>query len=168
MPVVKRTRTTAAIALAFTLICLGGCALWFLYATEDLNPYPMKDYTAETQGKVAKGIVAGLNTHDPNKVSLFFIDGQPESDTYRKALTDNIGAALPPPDCQYTLIGIEDQGKQDPAAVPWYHPSQAHGFDMKLQQLCPGQQPKPRTIRVIAIPSGMGGYWAEAALEDRG
>jgi hypothetical protein len=53
--------------------------------------------------------------------------------------------------------------------VPWFSGrSQARGFDMKLQQLCPGQQPKPRTIRVIAIPSGMGGYWAEAALEDRG
>jgi hypothetical protein len=28
-------------------------------------------------------------------------------------------------------------------------------------------QQTPRTIRVIAIPGGMGGYWAEAALEER-
>ena len=70
------------------------------------------------------------------------------------------------------LVGVEDKGEQEhPAALPpWYGDASQHarGFDMKLLQLCPGQHPKPRTIRVIAIPSGMGGYWAEAALEDRG
>jgi hypothetical protein len=35
---------------------------------------------------------------------------------------------------------------------------------MNLQQLCPGRPPTSRIIRVVAIPSGMGGYWAEAAL----
>jgi len=70
------------------------------------------------------------------------------------------------------LVGVEDKGEQEhPAALPpWYGDASQHawGFDMKLQQLCPGQQPTLRTIRVIAIPGGMGGYWAEAALEDRG
>jgi len=82
-------------------------------------------------------------------------------------ISQNIAAVFPPPGCNYTLLSIEDMGQQDPADVPWFKgASQARGFDMKLDQLCPGQQPTPRTIRVIAIPSGMGGYWAEAALKD--
>lgn len=164
----KRARVIVVIALGFTLICLGGVAVCYLYANEDVNPYPMKDYNAETQQKAAQSIVAGLNTHNPDNVDLFRIDGQPDSDTYLKAVTANITAVLPAPECQYVLNGVTDQGQQDPAAVPWYRPSRARGFDMKLQQLCAGQQPTPRTIRVIAIPSGMGGYWAEAALKEGG
>ncbi|MBB3601689.1 hypothetical protein FHT40_001322 [Mycolicibacterium sp. BK556] len=166
MPAAKPTRSIVVVTLAIALLCLGGAALWYLYATEDVNPYPMKDYNAATQQKAAEAVVAGLNTHNPDNVDLMRIDGQPESDANLKAITANITPTLPPPGCQYALNGVEDKGEQDPADVPWYHPSQARGFDMKLQQLCPGQPPTPRTIRVIAIPSGMGGYWAEAALRD--
>jgi hypothetical protein len=168
MSVIRRRRKLIAIAVAFTLACIGGGGLWYLYATEDVNPYPMKAYTSDVQEKAAKGIVAGLNTHNPDKVELFRIDGQPESDAYSRAITANIVAVLPPPNCQYGLVGIEDKGEQDPAPVSWYsRPSRARGFDMKLQQICPGKGPTPRTIRVIAIPSGMGGYWAEAALVEQ-
>ncbi len=170
MPVIKRTRTTVVLALALTLICLGGGAVWYLYATEAVNPYPMKDYNNETQEKAAKRLVEGLNTHDPDSVKLMRNhSGNPDREADNARITKNIAAVLPPPSCEYGLVGIEDKGQQDPAAVPWFSgPSQARGFDMKLQQLCLGQPPKSRTIRVIAIPSGMGGYWAEAALEDQG
>jgi hypothetical protein len=169
MPVIKHTRTTVAIALALILIGLGASALWYLYATEDVDPYPMKEYTAEMQDKAAKGIVAGLNTHNPDNVELTRNhSGDPDREADNARITENIAAVLPPPSCQYVLVNVDDQGEQDPATVPWFSgPTQARGFDMKLQQLCPGQQPTPRTIRVIAIPSGMGGYWAEAALEER-
>jgi hypothetical protein len=170
MPVTKRTRTALVIALALTLACLGGGALWYLYATEDVNPYPMRDYTAETQEKAAQSIVAGLNTHNPDNVDLMRNhSGNPDREADNARITTNIAIVLPPPGCQYSLVSIEDKGEQDPAAVPWFSgPTQARGFDMKLQQLCPGRQPTRRTIRVIAIPSGMGGYWAEAALEEQG
>jgi hypothetical protein len=45
-------------------------------------------------------------------------------------------------------------------AVPWFNgPEHAWGFDTNLQQLCSGQQPTPH-----AIPEGMSGFWAKAAL----
>ena len=164
MPAIKRTRMIVLISLGLAFVGLIGVGLWYLYATENDNPSPMKDYTADVQKKAAQSIVAGLNTHDPDSVDLFRIDGQPQTPAYLTAVTANITAVLPLPGCRYALTGTEDRGPQDPAAVPWYHPSQARAFDMKLEQQCPGQASTPRTIRVVAIPSGMGGYWAEAAL----
>jgi hypothetical protein len=167
MPVVKHPRTTMVIAAVVIAVC--GGVLWYLHTTEHENPYPMKDYYGtEQQQHAAEDVVAGLNSRNPDNVELFRIDGQPESAAYATAITQNITAVLPPLGCRYTLVGTEDKGEQDPADVPWYHPGQARGFDMKLQQICPGQPPTPRTIRVIAIPSGMGGYWAEAALSNQG
>ncbi|WP_141564464.1 hypothetical protein [Mycolicibacterium palauense] len=146
---------------------------WFWYwHTVDTNPsgghnsYGMRDYTPEEQKKAAESLVAGLNTHDLDKVELLRFRNYPHQEIAEKAIDENIVAALPPPDCRYVLDGVEDKGEQDPAAAPWYQPEHAWGFDMKLQQRCPGQQPTPRTIRVIAIPSGMGGYWAEAAFKE--
>jgi hypothetical protein len=167
MPAIKRKRTAVAAGLGLTLICLGG-GIWYLY--EPVNPYPMNDYNNETQEKAAQRVLEGLNTHNPDSVKLMRNhSGNPDREADNARITENIAAVLPPPGCEYGLVSIEDQGEQDPAAVPWFSgTSQARGFDMKLQQLCPGQAPKPRTIRVIAIPSGMGGYWAEAALEGRG
>lgn len=168
MPATKRTRTIVVIALALALACAVGVALWYLDATEGANPSPMKDYDAETQQKAAQAIVAGLNTHNPDDVELIRNSGgEPDRATDNARITENIAAVLPQPGCRYSLIGVEDMGEQDPAAVPWFHPSQARGFDMHLQQLCPGQPPTPHTIRVIAIPSGMGGNWAQAALYPR-
>jgi hypothetical protein len=166
MSVLGRRRKLTAIAVAFTLICIGGGALWYLYATEIVNPHPMKTYTPDVQEKAAKGIVARLNTHNPDNVELMRNhSGDLDREADNAQIAKNIAAVLPPPGCEYTLVGIEDKGEQTPAAVPWFSgPSQARGFDMKLQQICPGKGPTPRTIRVIAIPSGMGGYWAEAAL----
>jgi hypothetical protein len=168
MPVIKVTRPRVFIALGFTVICLLAGVLWYLSTTESVSRYPMKDYTAETQEKAAKSIVAGLNTHNPDNVDLMRNhSGDPDRDADNAQITENIAAVLPSAGCRYNLASIEDQGEQDPGAVPWFSgPTQARGFDMKLQQLCLGQAPTPRTIRVIAIPSGMGGYWGEAALEN--
>lgn len=132
------------------------------------NSYGMRDYTPAVQDKAAAAIVAGLNTHNSDNVDLLRFHGHPESDGNNKAIAENITAVLPPPSCQYTLLGTKDEGEQQHPAelVPWYSTIVEHawGFDMKIQQICPGIQPTPRTIRVIAVPGGMGGYWAEAAL----
>jgi hypothetical protein len=180
VPVIKNTRKAVIAAGVLAVIVLGGAVAWFGYwhVIDSRNPYGghnsygMRDYTPTTQEKAAKAIVAGLNTGNPDNVELLRFDGHPESEVTNKAIAENITAVLPSPGCQYTLLGIEDKGDQEhPAAlVPWYASvvEHARGFDMKLQQLCPGHQPTTRTVRVIAIPSGMGGYWAEAALQDRG
>ena len=131
-------------------------------------PWSFTPVLGRNQQQRAQDIVAGLNTHNPDSVEVFRIEGQPQSDFYLTSITQNITAVLPPSGCQYALQSIEDKGEQlHPAElVPWYGAAVDHasGFDMKLRQECPGQPPTPRTIRVIAIPSGMGGYWAEAAL----
>lgn len=180
MPIITSTRKavlTAAGVLA--VLVLGGLVGWFWYVhiIDSRNPYGghnsygMRDYTSELQEDAAKRIVAGLNTRNPDNVELLRFDGQPESDVTNKAIAENITAVLPAPGCQYTLASIEDEGEQEHPAdlVPWYSKAVDHGwgFDMNLQQRCPAQQPTPRTIRVIAIPSGMGGFWAAAALWKR-
>jgi hypothetical protein len=169
MPVSKIPRRAFVTVLAVVFLCSGAVALWYPYATE-VNPYPMKDYNAQTQKTAANGIVAGLNTHDPDNVELMRNhSGNPDREADNARITKNIAAVLPAPGCEYVLVGVEDKGEQDPAAVPWFSgPTRARGFDMRLRHLCPGRQPTPRTLRVIAIPSGMGGYWAEAALLEQG
>jgi hypothetical protein len=132
------------------------------------NSYGMRDYLPAAQYKAAAAIVAGLNTRNPDNVDLLRFHGQPGSDSDNRAIADNITAALPPPGCQFSLVGTKDEGEQAHPSdlVPWYGTSVSHarGFDIDVRQLCPGRQPSTRSIRVIAIPSGMGGYWAEAAL----
>lgn len=175
MAVMTRKTRKAAIAVGIVLgVVVIAAVAWFWYwHIVDTNPngghnsYGMRAYTPEVQQKAAESIVAALNTHNPDNVKLLRFRGYPDNGAAEKAIDDNIAAALPSPDCRYTLISIEDKGEQDPAAAPWYRPQHAWGFDMKLHQLCPGRQSTPRTIRVIAIPSGMGGYWAEAALESK-
>jgi hypothetical protein len=165
MSVIKNARTTAVIAAVLAVVALGGGGLWYWQTTEDDNPYPMKDDSPARQEKAATAIVAGLNSRDPDNVDVIRNhSGNPDRAADNALIAENITAVLPLPGCQYTLVGVEDRGEQDVSAVPWFAPSQARGFDMNLQQLCPGRPPTSRIIRVVAIPSGMGGYWAEAAL----
>lgn len=172
MPV--RTKTTRRVAIAAGIL-VGGLVIvtiaWFGYwHAVDTNPsgghnsYGMRDYTPGEQKRAAESLVAGLNSHDPANVKLVRFDDYPDKDAADKAIDANIAAALPPPDCSYVLVGVDDEGEHDPDGARWYQPQHAWGFDMNLEQQCPGTPSTPRTIRVIAIPSGMGGLWAEAAL----
>jgi hypothetical protein len=132
------------------------------------NSYGMRDYTPEVQEKAAQEIVAGLNTGNPDNVWLLRFHGNVQSDAKNALIRANITAVLPDPGCQYVLDGIQDKGEQDPAgAARWHQREHAWGFDMKLRQLCPGQQPTPRTVRVIATGPGEGGFWAESALKEQ-
>lgn len=179
MPGSKNPRRTLMAAGVIAVIIVGGAIAWFWYwhIVDSRNPYGghnsygMRDYTPAMQEKAAKAIVAGLNTRNPDSVDLLRFHGHPENDVTNKAIAENITTVLPPPGCQYDLLSVQDRGEQeDPATlVPWYGKAVEHAraFDMKLQQLCPGKQSTPHTIGVVAIPSGMGGYWAEAALEKK-
>ena len=171
----KRTRKIVIAAGLLMVIALGGFAAlaWYGHILDSRNPYGghnsygMRDYTPQDEEKAAQAIVAGLNTHNPDRVDLTRNhSGDPDREADNARIADNIRAVLPPPGCQYALVNVEDKGEQDPAQVPWFSgPRHAWGFDMHLRQLCPGQPPTPRIIRVIAI-AGMGGYWTKAALYD--
>jgi hypothetical protein len=180
--ITKKTRIAAISAGIVVGIVAIGLVAWFWYwhIVDSRNPYGghnsygMRDYTPAVQEKAAQRIVSGLNTRNPDNVELLRFHGRPEYDVPNAAIRDNVAAVLPDPGCRYVLDGVVDRGEQDHPAdlVPWYAKTVGHawGFDMKLQQLCPGQHTTPRTIRVIAISPGefgsSGGYWAEAALEE--
>jgi hypothetical protein len=174
---IKTRKALIAGGVVAGVVVIAVVALYgYLYVVDNRNPYGghnsygMRDYTPEVQEKAAQGIVAGLNTGNPDNVWLLRFDGHPELDAENALIRANITAVLPDPGCRYVLAGIEDKGEQEHPAelVPWYANTVEHawGFDIKLHQLCPGQQPTPRTIRVIAIP-GLAGYWAEAALREQ-
>jgi hypothetical protein len=176
MPVfTKKTRKAVIAVGVLAVIALAGVAAlaWYGYVVDSRNPYGghnsygMRDYTPHDEENAAKAIIAGLNTHNPDRVELTRNhSGDPDREADNARIADNIGAVLPPPDCKYSLVNVEDRGEQPPSEVPWFSgPTHAWGFDMNLRQLCPGHQPTPRTIRVIAI-AGMGGYWTKAALYD--
>jgi hypothetical protein len=180
MPVLTKKTRKAVIAVGVLAgIALAGfpALAWYGHILDSRNPYGghnsygMRDYTPHDEEKAAKAIIAGLNTRNPDNVELLRFHGHPKDDVANQAIAENITAVLPPPGCQYVLVGIEDKVAQDhPAAlVPWYRSVVEHawGFDMNLRQLCSGHQPTPRTVRVIAIDAGWAGYWAEAALEER-
>lgn len=157
VPLNKNIRRTVLIAMV-ALAAVVGSAVWYRWATDDSAFTAMKGYPPARQAEAAKGIVAGLNSRDPRNVDLLRNNSVvPKADADNAAITQNIIAAMPPVGCQYSLTNLKDAGSQDVATVPWFKPSNARGFDMKLQQTCPGQAPVPGTIRVIAIPSGMAG-----------
>ena len=175
MPIIKVTRKAAIVGGVLAVLLLGVGIAWLGYwhIVDSRNPYGghnsygMRDYTREVQEESAKAIVAGLNSGNPANVELLRNhSGNADREADNARIVANIEAVLPPPGCQYELEGVEDKGEQDPAAVPWFGgATHARGFDMKLQQSCMGRQPIPRTIRVVAIPSGMGGYWVAGALQ---
>lgn len=166
-----RTRGILAAIAVVALIALVATAsiTWYRWAvTGDRHDEltTMAAYAPDRQEKAAGRIVAGLNSHDPSHVEVMRnFSNAPDADADNAAITENITAAMPPFGCNYLLLSVTDSGEQ-PASdtVPWFTARNAHGFDMHLTLNCPDAPPVARTIRVIAIPAGMGGYWAEASL----
>lgn len=163
-----RLSTGRTLAFALALIAaVAAMLVWYLWATDNDNTEltEMKAYTADRQEKAARAIVDGLNSRDPQNVDLLRnTSAVPDAELDNAAITENITQAMPQPGCEYYLTSVKDMGEVDASAVPWFTSDRARGFDMQLQQNCHGTQSMSRTIRVTAIPSGMGGYWAEASL----
>jgi hypothetical protein len=88
----------------------------------------------------------------------------PDAAADNAQIDQNIEAAMPPPRYHYVLDSVRDRGDQGVQILPWFGPHPTRRFDMLIQQECPGQPAVPRTIGLIAIPSDIGGYWAEASL----
>jgi hypothetical protein len=160
----RRTAVLCAVLLAVLLGC-GAAVAYHRWATDDSDLTDMKAYGPDRQNDAAHSIVAGLNTHDVKKVELLRnTSAVPDAAADNAQIDQNIGAAMPPAGCSYTLESVTDRGSLGEQTLPWASAHQTWRFDMHLQQNCPGQAPAPRTIGVLATPSGMGGYWAEAAL----
>lgn len=160
------TRRTALIGvltvMAFAAIA-AGIALYLSASHDSVNT--MKDYTPQRQQEAAESIVAGLNTHDPKNVPLLRnTSAVPDADADNAQINANIAAAMPPPECRYTVASVTDRGDQGVQKLPWFSPHETRRFDIAVHQICPGQKDVERAIGVLAIPSGMGGYWAEASL----
>jgi hypothetical protein len=173
----KRRKAVIAGGVVAGVVVIAVALFWYWSVVDNRNPYGgnnsygMRDYTPAVQEQAAQGIVAGLNSGNPDNVWLRRFERDPESDAKNAAIRANITAVLPDPGCRYVLDGVEDKGEQEHPAelVPWYDDPVQHawGFDMKLHQHCPGQQPTPRTIRVIAAASKRSGHWLEAALKEQ-
>lgn len=157
-------RTTIVAALAVVVVAAAaGFALYLSTRNDSTNT--MKDYPPERQQRAAESIVTGLNTGNPKNVPLLRNTSTvPDADVDNAQINANITAAMPPAGCRYTLASVTDRGDQGVQKLPWFSPHETRRFDMTVHQICAGRPDVERTIGVLAIPSGMGGYWAEASL----
>jgi hypothetical protein len=165
MPASTTRRTALIGVLTVAVVAAIAAGIAFYLSASDDSPNAMKDYTPQRQQAAAESIVAGLNTHDPKNVPLLRnTSAVPDADADNAQINANIIAAMPPPGCRYTVASVADRGDQGVQKLPWFSPHETRRFDMTVHQICPGQTDVERTIGVLAIPSGMGGYWAEASL----
>lgn len=166
MSIVRVRRPILLLVIVLVAAALiAGAILLYRWATSDDELGQMKDYPPARQEEAARSIVDGLNSRDAKNVDLLRNHSDvPDAPADNAQIDQNIEAAMPPPGCHYVLDSVRDRGDQGIQQLPWFSPHQSRRFDMLIQQVCPGKPTVPRTIGVIAIPSGMGGYWAEASL----
>lgn len=165
MPASTIRRTALIGVLTVMVVAAMAAGISFYLSARSDSANTMKDYTPERQQEAAESIVAGLNTHDPKNVPLLRnTSAVPDADADNAQINANISAAMPPSGCHYTVASVTDRGDQGVQKLPWFSPHETRRFDMNVHQICPGQAEVERTIGVLAIPSGMGGYWAEASL----
>ena len=162
MPRLTLRRTAAISALALAVVAVG--VGWY-FSSESDNEAEMKSYTPQREHQAAQSIIDGLNTRNPKNVPLLRnTSAVPDADADNAQIDANVTAAMPPVGCQYALSSVADRGDQGVQKLPWFSPHETWRFDMTVRQICPGGANTDRTIGVLAIPSGMGGYWAEASL----
>ncbi|MFA4084197.1 hypothetical protein ONA92_21085 [Mycobacteroides salmoniphilum] len=134
--------------------------LIYLYK-DDADLYRSKDYDSPQKlRESAQGLVDGLNTHDPARVRLFSIkSGTPQDAVEQAKLNRLIEAALPLPNCNYTLESVDDLGEQGNRVFAW-GTVPTYRYDMHLTEQCPG---KPQLSRLIGVISRAteGGHWTE-------
>lgn len=132
---------------------------WYLAATSDDGP-GLGKFGPQEQREKAEELVAGLNTGDLGKVSVARDSWSAEAEA---AQNRTIEAAMPSPGCRYTLKSVVDRGEQGVERVPGAtSETRTYRFDMVVDEQCPGQQPRQRTIGVIAAANM--GYWNPMAF----
>lgn len=160
-PVVVAVLTLGVLLLATAVV------IWYRWATNDDSLTRMKPYAPEKQHERAEALVAALNSRDPARVELFRNHSAvPQAPADNARIDRNIKAAMPSPGCHYVLDSVHDDGEQGPQNVGWMDKGmvETYRYDMLVREICPDRSPIPVKIGVIAVPSGMGGYWSDAAL----
>ncbi|WP_142386843.1 hypothetical protein [Mycobacterium hubeiense] len=147
----------ASFLVVIALIAAG--AWWLLSVTSDDGP-GLGKFGPQEQREKAEELVAGLNTGDVGKVPVARDSWSAEAET---AQNRTIEAAMPSPGCRYTLISVVDRGEQGVERVPGAtSETRTYRFDMVVDEQCPTQQPRQRTIGVIAAANM--GYWNPMAF----
>lgn len=140
----KRKMLVAMLALGAVILGAIGVGTYFWAIDEIRSRHPGTEvYTQADQEKAARFIVDGLNTHDPKRVWMIYVDGVPD----RAA---NIAAAIPPPDCHYSLNSVRDRGEQGAQEIYGHLYHSTRRFDMLLAEICAGKAATDRTIGVIS------------------
>lgn len=152
------------IGVVLAVMLLAGY-LWGL--ADDAKLRRMQPYTVEQQQKHGEALIAGLNSRNPEQVDLFHTDDD-EAAAARARITRNVEAAMPNPGCHYVLESVHDDGEQGRRSVGWLGNGnggiETYQYHLSVIEVCPNAHPVPLKIGVIAVPSGMAGQWADAAL----
>lgn len=149
-----KARRRAVIVAAVVAVVWVGVMGWLYTLLSSYDDGPsMGYYGPEKQQDWAERLVAGLNTHDSEKVPIGRINGKQLSVQKR-----TVEAAMPAPGCRYEVVSVEDRGEQAPHDVPGLTGQRStYRFDMTVEEACTGRQTQTRNIGVMAVAEM--GYW---------
>ncbi|MDH6195503.1 hypothetical protein M2272_002143 [Mycobacterium frederiksbergense] len=145
-------RSTGAI-LAVLAAVVVGVGIWAYTLPSSRDGLSMGDYGPDKQSEWAERLITGLNTHDVNQVPLLRTNRLLSVEQSQTSET-----VMPAPGCGYRLVSVEDrgeQGRQKVLGLPTENST--YRFDMTVEERCPDNQPRNRTIGVVAIAEMS--YW---------
>lgn len=147
------THRSIAVILALLAAAVVGVVVWACSVPSSSDGLSLGDYGPDKQSEWAERLITGLNTRDVNKVPILRTNGVLSADQ-----SQTIDAVIPAPGCKYRLISVKDQGEQGRQQVPGLPTeSSTYRFDMTVEERCSENQPRNRTIGVVAIAEMS--YW---------
>lgn len=148
-----RARRPTAVILAVSAAVVIGIVVWACTMPSSSDGLSMGDYGPEKQNEWAQRLVAGLNTHDVNKVPLLRANG-----VLSVEQSHTIEAVMPAPGCGYRLVSLNDRGEQPKQQGPGLTSEHStYRFDMTVGEQCPQEEPRSRTLGVVAVAEMS--YW---------
>lgn len=139
-------------AIVVMLVVLVAVASW-LWHSSNSDGLSLGGYGSDKQEEWAARLVAGLNTHEAEKVPVLRPNEELTSEQ-----RSSIKAVMPASACMYQLVGVEDRGEQRQQDVPGLStPVSTYRFNAKVDELCEGEAPRARQFGVVAIADM--GYW---------
>ncbi|MGU3650287.1 hypothetical protein [Mycolicibacterium sp. A43C] len=145
-------RASWIVIVGLLVVVLVAVASW-LWRSSEPDGLSLGKYGPDKQQEWAARLVAGLNTHEAEKVPVLRLNGELTSEQ-----RSSIKAVMPASACMYQLVGVEDRGEQRQQDVPGLStPVSTYRFDAMVDELCEGQPPRAREFGVVAIADM--GYW---------
>ena len=146
-------RRSIAVILAVLAAAVAGVVVWEYTAPWSSDGLSMGDYGPEKQRDWAERLITGLNTHDVDQVPLLRTNG-----VLSVEQSDTIETVMPTPSCRYDLASVSDRGEQGRQHVPGLPTENStYRFDMTVNERCPHQRTRNRTIGVVAVAEMS--YW---------